>query len=159
VNRTPHMLFGAAAGAVVAHATGANLPLCMALGAFAGPLPDIDKHWSRDDRWVTPGEPCRLLDHRGPTHSLLAVAIVYLFFSAILPARLAHADAIALALAAGYFSHLVADGLSPMGEPFLWPIPNRIRLVPWRRSRVKSDRDAVNLPLALAVMVLAMAVR
>lgn len=64
--------------------------------------------------------------HRGITHSLLALLAVY-----VLAALYAPAWVYGLAFVLGYASHLLADGITTSGIPFLWPL--RFRFLPLLR--------------------------
>jgi inner membrane protein len=149
-----HALIGAGAGAGIAHVAGGDLGLLMAAGAFAASLPDTDLRWA--PRWYRPmpGSKAGVLEHRGPTHSLLAVATVMLAVHAwlgVLP--------LTLAIGAGYLSHLLADALSPMGVPFLWPALRwRYRLMP-DGLRVRSGTRLIELPVAIAVLLASLSLR
>ena len=102
-----------------------------AVGAVGGLLPDIDHPGSYMGRRVPLVSDAleMAFGHRGATHSLLAV---FLFYTA---ARLAAprflgggvAGPFALALAAGYLSHLLLDMLNPQAVPLLWPWKARVR--------------------------------
>lgn len=103
-----------------------------AAGGLAALLPDIDH----------PAAPLRRklglvghvglfwMKHRGITHTLIALEVVTLAAWMILPVDLA------LAVSAGYLSHLLADMMTVSGLPLLWPykrhslhiLPKRIRL-------------------------------
>lgn len=64
--------------------------------------------------------------HRRFTHSLLALAIVTYFAGAI------HPD-LKTPVFLGYLSHLLADSLTVLGVPWLWPIPK-----PFRFAKLKT---------------------
>lgn len=64
----------------------------------------------------------RLLTHRGVTHSLLGLASVWLGVAWLAEmVGVVGVDALTVALAAGYASHLALDLLTPAGVPLLWP--------------------------------------
>jgi membrane-bound metal-dependent hydrolase YbcI (DUF457 family) len=129
------------------------MPLMMAAGFVAGPLPDLDLRWA--SRWhrPVPGSPCGLFDHRGPTHSIAAAVVVLVLAGALFPSGWPQRELLAGAFAAGYASHLVADALSPMGEPFLWPLLwQRFRLVPWPQLRIPSGMRLLELPIAIGLL-------
>jgi membrane-bound metal-dependent hydrolase YbcI (DUF457 family) len=159
VNALEHMLIGAGAGAAVAHLSGGNVGLMMLAGAVAGPLPDIDTRWSPRWRYPRNGAACGLLEHRGPTHSLLAAVVVLVVATAVFPVRWPQQYLLAEAFAAGYASHLVADALSPMGQPLLWPVVwTRLRLVP-KSWRVRSGSRLIELPVALVLLFVGLTIR
>src|SRR4051794_22962016 len=116
----PHALIGAGCGAALAHLLGGEVAVLALTGAVGSQLPDVDLAWGSRRAQPIPGVPCRLLEHRGPTHSLLAA-----FLICVLPWPLWLHQPLGLALGAGYASHLLADSLSPMGQPYLWPFSRR----------------------------------
>jgi inner membrane protein len=86
-------------------------------------LPDIDHPKSilgQRLKWISTPI-ARIFGHRGFTHSLLAliggIALFQMDISRywIIPADVLHAMII------GYFSHLLADMITPAGIPLLWP--------------------------------------
>lgn len=158
MNAFEHTLIGAGAGALLAHVTGGDLALMMLAGALAGPLPDIDTQWARRSRYPSHGTSCGLLSHRGPTHSLVAVLVVLLAASVLFPPQWPHHLLLAEAFAAGYASHLIGDAISPMGQPFFWPLL-------WRRFRIlpeplciHSGTRAVDLPIAVGLLLIGVVV-
>lgn len=71
--------------------------------------------------------------HRGPTHSLLALALV-VFLAPLVMTRLLHwPPTFAPAFALGYALHIAADTLTRSGVPILWPLSN-VRLSPLPRA-------------------------
>ncbi|ATA21932.1 MAG: metal-dependent hydrolase [Gibbsiella quercinecans] len=86
-------------------------------------LPDIDHPNSvlgQRLRWVS-APIARAFGHRGFTHSLLAIlGGIALFHMNIPRGWFIPADALH-AMIIGYFSHLLADMLTPAGVPLLWP--------------------------------------
>lgn len=148
MRRLEHMLIGAGVGAAVAHLVGAEVVIAMGVAAVGASVPDLDLKWA--NRWdrPKPGSPCRLFDHRGPTHSL-SLAVM-----AGIALGLGVAPWIGLLVAVGWLSHLAADAISPMGEPFLWPVSSRrFRVLP-RRLWLHSGTRLVELPIALLVLML-----
>jgi membrane-bound metal-dependent hydrolase YbcI (DUF457 family) len=57
--------------------------------------------------------------HRSVTHSFIGMAYVLMVVYMALPQYL-------YAVAAGYFSHLLADAFTVAGVPFLWPYPKKV---------------------------------
>ncbi|WP_097032618.1 metal-dependent hydrolase [Sodalis endosymbiont of Henestaris halophilus] len=93
-------------------------------------LPDIDHPKSilgQKLTWLS-ALVYHIFGHRGFTHSLLAIITGILLFNhcqppeSIIPFDAFHAMII------GYFSHIVADMLTPAGVPLLWPCRCRFRL-------------------------------
>ncbi|HHK8018407.1 metal-dependent hydrolase [Serratia marcescens] len=93
-------------------------------------LPDIDHPKSvlgQRLRWIALPI-ARAFGHRGFTHSLLAIAGGMALFQLDVPRSWPiPADALH-AMIIGYFSHLLADMLTPAGVPLLWPCRWRFRL-------------------------------
>jgi inner membrane protein len=93
--------------------------------------------------------PWRWFEHRGPFHSipmaLLVGAIAYL---------VSGRTDIAIALIAGWSSHLVADDLTYMGQPLLWPLSSKLVHVTPRTVRFRSG-SWIEWPIAACVMLLA----
>lgn len=93
-------------------------------------LPDIDHPKSvlgQRLRWLAIPI-ARAFGHRGFTHSLLAIAGGMALFQMDVPRSWPiPADALH-AMIIGYFSHLLADMLTPAGVPLLWPCRWRFRL-------------------------------
>lgn len=138
MRRVPHTLIGFAVGygaATLLHYSGSPVLYGLVAGVVA-PLPDFDQHWAPRWPYPRPGSPCKLNEHRGPTHSLAAgVTVGYLLLVVGQALGIPNLGAIAML---GYFSHLLSDGISPMGVPYLWPMSRRrYRLFP-RGLRVHS---------------------
>lgn len=111
MNGPTHVIIGVAAGGALALFTGADegQAIIMAMAALATcKLPDMDLH--------TP------FAHRGITHSLLALAAVYVGSFSLFPVY------IAWAALAGYASHLIADIVTERGIMLFYPLPYRVRL-------------------------------
>lgn len=131
-----HATIGAAIGVTLAynaqldHADAIVLTGVAALGAL---LPDIDhpRAGLRDRLGWLGDLVFGWLKHRGPTHSLLAVALVAWVTFQIAPP---HAPALAL----GYLSHLLADSITKAGIAFLWPVyRQQVGLLP-RALRIRT---------------------
>jgi inner membrane protein len=122
-----HAVIGAAAGVVLAKTTGDSLVAGGVVASLAALLPDLDhphaavgrllpRWWHR----LTPG-------HRGPTHSLAWCAALGLLVWAVHSALAGEGarPLLALAVAAGAVSHVLADGLTVSGVPLWWPLRRR----------------------------------
>lgn len=144
----PHALIGAACGIGLDTLAGGNHIELIAAAIAGASLPDNDlKLVNRRLPHPRPGAPCKLLEHRGPFHSVTAAAILG---GLLVSAGLVW---IGVALAVGFVSHLVADGISYMGVPYLWPITSRrFRLLP-RGLRLASG-SLLELPIALSIATL-----
>jgi inner membrane protein len=148
VNNLPHFLIGTSAGLAWAHYSGSpDLILLAAAAAVGASLPDIDQRWvDRRAPAPKPGSPPGLLEHRGPTHTLLASFALYWLCAQV------QLGPVAIGIAIGYVSHLIADGPSYMGVPYFWPIvPWRIRLLPYG-LRIASG-SLLEWPISAAVFV------
>jgi len=147
VRRLEHGLIGLGCGAAAAHVAGLEMLPSVLVAVVGASIPDVDLKWS--NRWdrPRPGSACRLLDHRGPTHSVsLAVMVGAAVGFGVLPW-------LGVMLTVGWLSHLAADAISPMGEPFLWPLSaRRFRVLP-RGLRVHSGTRLIELPIAVAVLL------
>lgn len=118
---TTHAIAGLAAGVAIAP----DQPLVWLAGLVGGLLPDIDHAKSIINRFFPPGLIVALmLSHRGITHTALATAGVIGAGSRLLP------EPVAVALAAGYSLHLVADMTTVQGIPLLYPFRYNLRLLP-----------------------------
>lgn len=73
-------------------------------------LPDIDVGSSKLGRY----NPLSfVIPHRGVTHSLLAVGLIYWLYEP---------------LAIGMMTHVILDMLNPRGVSLLWPLPFKVKL-------------------------------
>ena len=148
MNGTTHAVFGVAALAGAALATGADPPAYVYPAAVAAAwLPDVDNPrstlgnglsrrknpilsvLSRPLSWALRTASfvlVRMVGHRTLTHSILGALLfalpIYLF--------LADFPNLSLALVAGYASHVFADALNTRGVPLLWPLGRPFRLLP-----------------------------
>jgi inner membrane protein len=138
--------------------------LVVALGSL---LPDIDHAEGTLARERVAGVPVfklvawgvgAVFGHRGPTHSLLALAAL-LLLGEFPWAPWAFAN-LGWLLGWGYALHLAADSLTKAGIPLFWPLPARFGLPPWRRLRLTTGswREGVTV-LALMIACIANAVR
>lgn len=168
MNATTHAIFGVGAFAGAALLAGTE-PTVYAYPAavLAAWLPDMDNPRSklgnglsrmknpalhlltRPLSWAMQATSFTLLrsvGHRTLTHSLLGVG----FFAVAVWLLLKGNPDFALALIAGYASHIVADALNTRGVPLLWPFGSVFRLVP---GGVKSG-GAAEIVVSLAAMAL-----
>lgn len=126
-----HIAVGALIGAaIVAQTSGTQLDtddlIIFLLSVFGALLPDIDHEASMISRRAGPlALPFRLVSHRGVTHSLAAIALLYFGLT-----KLGAPQLIVIALLAGYASHIAADMLTVQGVELLWPVRWRVRLLP-----------------------------
>ncbi|CNE98174.1 metal-dependent hydrolase [Yersinia nurmii] len=93
-------------------------------------LPDIDHPRSvlgQRLKWIS-APIARIFGHRGFTHSLLAILGGIALFQLEIPRSWFIPPDVMHAMIVGYFSHLLADMLTPAGVPLLWPCRWRFRL-------------------------------
>ena len=166
MNATTHAVFGVAALAGAALVLGTEPPAYVYPAAVtAAWLPDVDNPrstlgnglsrlknpvlnlLSRPFSWAlrtTSFVLVRTVGHRTLTHSLLGIFLfsvpVWLFLGGL--------PNLALALVAGYASHVLADALNTRGVPLLWPAGRPFRLLP---GGVRSG-GAVEVAVALAAL-------
>jgi inner membrane protein len=167
LNATTHAVFGIAALAGAALATGADPPAYVYPAAVAAAwLPDIDNPrstlgnglnrlknptlnlLSRPLSWALRTASfvlVRTVGHRTMTHSLAGV----LLFSLLVLLFLGRFSNLSLALIAGYASHVLADALNTRGVPLLWPMGKPFRLLPG------GVRSGGAVEVAVALMALA----
>ena len=167
MNATTHAVFGIAALAGAALATGADPPAYVYPAAVAAAwLPDIDNPrstlgnglnrlknptlnlLSRPLSWALRTASfvlVRTVGHRTMTHSLAGV----LLFSLLVLLFLGRFSNLSLALIAGYASHVLADALNTRGVPLLWPMGKPFRLLPG------GVRSGGAVEVAVALMALA----
>jgi inner membrane protein len=110
-------------------------PFVVIAAGFIGPVADIDE----PESWVARRVPIlgqiigRVIRHRTVTHSILFVALFWLFVCKIvyvpLPFHLPWGT-FALALVIGYASHPFIDLFNPQGVQLFWPLPFWIKLLP-----------------------------
>jgi inner membrane protein len=120
--------------------TAAGLALGAAgLGAL---LPDVDsdesairQQWglarsgSLGGKLLSAGLGAAGVEHRGVTHSLVAVGVALALGLSLYLAAPRYA-AVGLAFALGYLGHLAGDMLTRSGVPLLWPKERRFHLLP-----------------------------
>lgn len=148
---TTHLLAGLLVGALIRP----DLAIVAACGVGAL-LPDLDHPNSLISRRVgVLAMPVHLsVKHRGALHSGLIVLI-------LLGVALGISESFrtpALAVVAGYASHLLLDALTVSGIPLLWPHRGRFRLLRLRTGGLIENLFAVGL-LAGLLTVFAVAVQ
>lgn len=102
-----------------ASALGADYKHALIAGIFSA-LPDLDTPKSFVGRRLTLTS--RLLSHRGFTHSLVCLFILYISITHFLNAE------IALCASFGWGSHIILDILNPTGVQLFWPYKKYISL-------------------------------
>lgn len=132
---TTHAAAGMAAAAAVLAATHpvrdpALYAVCLACGAAAALLPDVDEPRSTVNRYAVVVGPAvgRAIRHRTVTHSLAALAALVLLVRGLWPAVPA---SLWRSVGAGFASHLLTDALTPDGAMWFWPV------LAWRVSFVR----------------------
>ncbi len=125
-----HAALGALVGLALAAATHSppdQAALLVGAAALASLLPDVDhpKAAIRQKLGIAGHVAFFWLRHRGITHTLFVWGLVSVVALIALPQPLA------LAISAGYASHLIADCLTLSGLPLLMPLSDRlIHLLP-----------------------------
>jgi membrane-bound metal-dependent hydrolase YbcI (DUF457 family) len=110
------------------------LGLGLLLVAAGSLCPDIDRAGSSIARVA--GLPSRAIawivqrsfGHRGPMHSALAVALVFMLGQTVV--LIAGVRDLGGPLAFGWATHILLDALTVRGVPALWPVRARLRLPP-----------------------------
>ncbi|USN53661.1 MAG: metal-dependent hydrolase [Candidatus Nomurabacteria bacterium] len=164
-----HFLAGANAAAwtFAASLPGQEVALITLIGGVAALLPDLDASNSMLQQSSIqlgrrgPRLPLlrplgmllhALFGHRGLLHSLLALGIVIALTSLWQPPI-----AIIIAVAIGYASHLLLDGVTPSGIPLFYPWKLRVRPPKMLRIRTGGFIDQllfVSLSLGLVLLAL-----
>lgn len=96
----------------IASALGADCKYCFVAGIFSV-LPDIDtpKSFVGKQWYIVP----KFLPHRGFTHSLMALFIIYMTTFYLFNLR------VALYASLGWASHIILDSFNPTGVQLFWP--------------------------------------
>lgn len=116
-------------------------------------LPDLDHPQSvlgQRLRWISIPM-ARIFGHRGFTHSLLAIVGIALFESKLLLRSWQIPPDTLYSMIIGYFSHLLADMLTPSGVPLLWPCRWRFCLP------ILNSRQGNQLERALCIFLVSLA--
>lgn len=103
-------------------AFGNNEVLLFLVVIFAALLPDVDEKSSRMNRWS--GAIGRIVihifKHRGILHSLFFSGAISLALWLLI------GKAYGMAFILGYFAHVFADGITPMGVKLFYPLPFKL---------------------------------
>ena len=70
----------------------------------------------------------RIFGHRGFTHSLLASVMILIIFKIYIINYLLLPLDVIQGMILGYYSHIIADTLTPAGVPLLWPLKWKFRI-------------------------------
>lgn len=132
-----HAALGAVAGTALAMALRVpvdQLPPVLAAAVIASLLPDIDhpKAAIRQKLGIAGHMIFFWLRHRGITHTALVWGLVHCLALIALPQPLA------LAISAGYASHLLSDCLTLSGLPLLMPLTDRMVYLLPRPFRIRT---------------------
>lgn len=112
------------------------LILLSAIAGFSALFPDLDGSESTIENikilGFKPLKPVgfvvdKLFKHRGFLHSLMAVVFLAFILLGFLPAL---PKEIVLAVLLGYTSHLLIDGITPLGIPLFYPLETRVTFLP-----------------------------
>jgi inner membrane protein len=127
-----HLLLGLGSGVAIAAVAPPDMALraaTIAAGGIGGLLPDIDHPKAIISKYaIGIGGAVRLVaSHRGPTHTVLFIAVLMgLLYLIKAP------EWIMAAAAGGMVSHILADMLTVAGVPLLMPLTRRsFRLAPY----------------------------
>ncbi|WP_128894705.1 metal-dependent hydrolase [Longirhabdus pacifica] len=111
-------------------------------GYYLSMAPDLDD----DDSFLARHQPFRMvakilgklsfIKHRGFTHSLLALILLYLFFTKIIPVS----DVVLYSFMIAFASHLLLDMFNSDGILLLYPFKFRMKLLP-SMFAIKSDKS------------------
>lgn len=112
---------------------------------LGGAVPDLDL-WLQRQRWVGPHCP-----HRGPTHSLIGIAVIGWPLAATF-GRIGLSTS-GDAVLWGWSFHILLDLLTPQGVAVAWPWRRRFRLLPLARA-VRTQHERRLCRLALIVVLL-----
>jgi inner membrane protein len=128
-----HAVIGATVGVALAYAGHANAPMALAMmcaGAVGGLLPDIDHPGGmiRRKLWLAGDMALFWLKHRGPTHSLLMLGILFVIGTLLLSDEIL--GVLYFTGYAGYMAHLAADMMTPEGIPVFYPKKGYICVLP-----------------------------
>ena len=85
-------------------------------------MPDIDHPNSKVGRYL-PKCITNAIPHRGPTHTIYAVMLLYFCSVWLMHLELATASRLMAAFALGYFCHIIEDKYSYESINLFWPIP------------------------------------
>lgn len=148
-----HILVGMASGLGVAtylHARPLESLVLAGLAGAAALLPDIDHPKSdiRQKLGLLGTFTFGWMSHRGITHTWFLWALLSALALLFLPAP------IALALIAGYASHLVLDMMTVSGLPVFWPLSDGKFYVLPRPARFRTGRWAESLLDVVLVVAL-----
>ena len=99
--------------------TGGNEVFIFLILIFAALLPDIDEKSSKMNRWsgIIGRVMIKVFRHRGLLHSLLFSGVIALCLGVFIH------ESYGMAFLLGYFAHIFADGITPMGIRILYPLP------------------------------------
>ena len=133
---------------------------CLTAGVVGALLPDIDaKESTINQELGLAGNLFHLMlnafgvKHRGLTHTGLT-ALIVMGLGLLIGSHLGFSD-VGLAFGLGYLSHLLADSLTKAGTPFLWPLADKMYLLP-KPLRIRTGSPVETLLfMALGAVVLA----
>lgn len=117
-------------------------------------LPDIDHPHSflgRKMNWISVPI-SRIFGHRGFTHSLFALLFFYVMIFSLPSMYNFFPLDFSYALLLGYFSHILADILTPLGVPILWPFKIRFCIPILSTSNLKREKQLCILFLCSAIL-------
>jgi len=112
-------------------------------------FPDIDQPRSYINQRLNTNVFSKLSKHRGFFHSIWCIALVYVVFMYFFKQYLPYASLFLV----GYFSHLLADGMTLQGINFLHPF-SRLHLSGFIRTNSATEKFLALILLCALVFVL-----
>jgi inner membrane protein len=119
-----HLVAGVAAGMILARSQGIDPPAALGMAGAAG-VAALVPDWLQINAPTLNRTIKGAFGHRGFTHWLLTVGVIYLVARDYVPL-------LAPGIAAGWLSHIVLDAFNRPGVPAFWPLPWRLRLAALR---------------------------
>ncbi|AFA41007.1 putative inner membrane protein [Wigglesworthia glossinidia endosymbiont of Glossina morsitans morsitans (Yale colony)] len=117
-------------------------------------LPDIDHPSSflgKKLSWISVPI-SKTFGHRGFTHSLFACLCLYIMIFSIPFVRNFFPLDFSCALLVGYFSHILADFLTPLGVPIFWPLNIRFCIPILSANNLKREKKLCMLFLFVSIL-------
>ena len=150
MNGKTHLLTGIAAGVLLSRYDPETKVAIITAASIGSLLPDIDHPRALISSFIPGGFIFSWImgGHRGITHTILAG-----FVAGGLAYLITDHWYIALALAVGWFTHLLGDMLTPSGVPLLLPFQWRMRLLP--RSLLQVIAPLIEAGVALTAFIIA----
>ncbi|MDQ1237346.1 MAG: metal-dependent hydrolase [Wigglesworthia glossinidia] len=117
-------------------------------------LPDIDHPGSflgRKISWISTTI-SKIFGHRGFTHSLFSLLFFYILIFSIPSIHDVLPLDFSYALLLGYFSHILADTLTPSGVPIFWPLSKRLCIPILSSNNLKREKKLCLFFLLISIL-------